>query len=628
MGRIYRERHDIPIPPGAHINHNDKRVFLIDSADGKRLTIGEATSDTFMFPNDTFKKMYPEIWNAEYSKYNDPAGDYMKVGMYGLCLGAAQAYGLYDTLLEAYDPMSANAIMDFSMYSILTRKNIAQLYYSKMKEEIVFSDKVYDDSWWSEFFKEKIKESQHADFRKTWLKRCQEKGIRKIWLCIDGSNNDCQIRKSNYAEPEKNKSHTKKTVVGYIWAVNAEDGLPITYHITPGGQIDAQSIQWLINYLSGYEFEIAGVILDRGFADHEVLKLLNKLKIPYVIMLTKCYGHNMILKECGDTLFWNPEYLINGKDLYGISRKEQIWKKHSDIGFINLYYSSKKGHYRGTDFNNNVTKVKEKAEKACELGEMPVIPKEYKDILTVEKKADGSFCLKCDFHKWMELLKGEGFFSILSSEDFGPEATYNIYALRMNSEVQFSTTKSPEGYDITRVHSDESMKSKLLIGFITNILLHGIRKACQANDLDTQPIVRKMEHIKLLLLSNGKMKFVPDIRKDVKLVFEYYGLSDANFEIMVQEINKRYSGDIHRPVREFPKIVKPESNRRGRKPGSKNKKTLEKEKAESEAKARGDIIEKEVKKRGRRPGTKDSRPRKKRSDAGKKRGPYKERDSA
>lgn len=628
MGKIYRERHDIPIPSDAYINHHDKRVFLIDSATGDRTYIGEATSDKTMFPNENFKKLYPNIWNTEYAKYNDPTGNEIKAGMYSLCLGASKDYGLYDVLLEAYDPMYANAIMDFSMYSILTRRNVAQLYSMKMKDEILFSDEVYNDSWWSEFFKQKITKTQHDDFQNLWLKKCMEKGVRKVWLCIDGSNNDCQLKHSQYAEPGKNKSHTVKTIVGYIWAVNAEDGLPITYHVTPGGQIDAQSIKWMINYLKGYEFEVEGVILDRGFADHEVLTLLNELKIPYVIMLTKCYGQNKVLKDQGDNVFWNPEYLINGKDLYGISQKEQIWKKYSDTGFINLYYSSKKGHYRGSDFNTEIVKIKEKAEKECSLGEKPLIPKDYQDIFNTEKKQDGSFHLICDFHRWKERLRGEGFFSILSSEDFGAEKTYNLYALRMNSEVQFSSEKSQEGFHVTRVHSDPSMLSKLTIGFITTILRHAIRKACQANHLDTNVVIQKMENVKLLLLNTGRLIFVNDIRKDLMSVLEYYGLTKENLSVMTQDINQRKSGMMHRPEREFPKVTKPERKKGGRKPGSKNKKTIEREKAEADARQQGENKEEVKRKRGRKPGTKDSKPRKKRSDAGKKRGTYKKRNSA
>ncbi len=628
MRGIYDDRHEIPIPAGAHINRYDARVFLIDASDSKRTVIGKATSDTLMFPNNTFRKLYPETWAAEYRDYNDPPSYEMKVGMYGLCLAASKKNGLYDTLLSAYDPKYTNAILDFCMYSIFTRKNVAQLYPARMREEIVFSEKVYDDSWWSDFFKNGVTELQHTRFRIEWLKHCQEEGVQQVWICIDGSNNDCQMKNSHYAEPGDNKSHSGKPIVGYMWAVDAESGMPITYHVNPGGQVDAQAIQWMISFLNGYNFGVAGVILDRAFPTLDVITSLDDLKIPYVIMLPQCHGHNAILEECGDTVFWNPEYLINDTDLYGTSKREQIWKKYSNTGIINLYYSSKRGHYCGSDFNEEVIREKKRAEKVCLSGTRPAIPKKFQDILQIEQDNKGRFSVKCDYRQWKNRLHGKGFFSILSSEDFGAKETYRIYSLRMFSEVKFSMSKSQEGNDVVRVHSDPSMKSKLAVAFITTILRHTIQKGCQATELDTNLIIQKMDRVKLLVLDNGKMKLIHDIPGDLKTIFEYYGLYYENFEVVVQEINQRYTEKIHRPIREFPVVNNPTPKKRGRKLGSKNKKTIAREQAEAEARARGEAIEKEPAKRGRHPGTKDSRPRKKRSDAGKKRGPYKKRDSA
>ncbi len=627
LGRgLYDDRHEIPIPSEAHINHYDARVFLISPVDKKRIVIGKATSEELMFPNRSFKKLYPDTFEKEYSEYDDPVNYEMKVGMYALCLGASKSNGLYDVLVRAYDPNPANGIMDFSMYSILTRKNVAQLFYERMREEIVFSDAVNNDTWWSDFFKKTLTKDKHFKFRIEWLKHCKEIGINEVWLCIDGSNNDCQMKKSRYAEPGENKSHTKKTIIGYIWAVSAKDGLPITYFVNPGGEVDSQAIQELINFLEGYHFEVSGVILDRGFPTLEVLDLLDGLNIPYVIMLPECYGHKLMVAEHGETIFWNPEYLIDGKELYGISSKVKIWKKYEKTGFINLYYSSKTGHYHGSDFNAAVSAAKKKAEEACKKGTYPVIEKQFKNILSVEKNKDGTFYVNCNFQEWRSQLHGEGFFSILSSEDFGAQKTYDIYSLRTLSEVKFSMSKSQEGYNTTRTHTDDGTLSKLAIAFITTILRHTIQVACKANELDTNLMIQMTDRVKLLINDSGRMIMIRDIPKNLRVLYAYFGLEYENFDVMTEELNHRYSDKVHRPIRVFPTVIKPEPKKRGRKLGSKNKKTIEREQATSQHKEDQDEKESIQKpKLGRRPGSKDAKPRKKRSDAGKKRGPYKKR---
>ena len=73
----------------------------------------------------------------------------------------------------------------------------------------------------------------------------------------------------------------------------------------------------------------------------------------------------------------------------------------------------------------------------------------------------------------------------------------------------------------------------------------------------------------------------------------------------------------NKPVPKEKDAVKP---KRGRPPGSKNKKTLEKEAKIAKARENGIYEDPPVRKRGRPAGAKDSSPRKKRSDAGIKRG--------
>ena len=86
MSHVYRERPEIPIPHEAYINHSDARVYLMDALTKKRTVIGVATSETTMHPNDMYRKLYPEIWDQVYSKFNDPKGYEMYVSWIIPCI--------------------------------------------------------------------------------------------------------------------------------------------------------------------------------------------------------------------------------------------------------------------------------------------------------------------------------------------------------------------------------------------------------------------------------------------------------------------------------------------------------------------------------------------------------------
>ena len=625
MSHVYRERREVEIPfPEAHINHSDGRVFLLNvDGPGKRTTIGWATSETTMHPNDEFRRRYPERWDLEYSKYKDPKGYEIHVGMYGLCLGAAYQSGLYSVLCEAYDPKYANLIMDYSMYSILNRSNVSQLYPERMRNEVTFSETVYSDSALSNFFKNELKEETHFSFRDYWLKHCIASGLKKVWLCIDGSNNDCQMNESEYAEPGENKSHTQKPVVGYIYAVDAATGEPVTYFINPGGVVDSKAFHKIINFIVAYGLEIEGVILDRGFCTYDDIITLEELELKYVIMVPNgTKGYKDILKEYGETIFWDPWYIINGKDVFGISKTDrQIWGTHPDIKrTMNLYFGAKAGCFKGIALIQEVFTAKAAAEHECSQGVLPVIEKKLRKFFKVFLDDEGKPHVECLYDEWKSALHSEGFFSILSSEDFGAQRVFDIYQLRIASETQFRSLKSQEGFDTTRVHTDPGMLSKYAICFAASILRHTIMKACLKNGLDTNEQIQKMDRINLLIGDNGTVKFIRHINEKTQRLFNEFGLTLISFDEIAKDINFRRSNPTYHQKRDKPEPVSYEPKKRGRKPGSKNKSTIAREEAEAEQKARGDWVEPPQKHAGRPAGSKDSRPRKQRSDAGVPRG--------
>lgn len=114
---------------------------------------------------------------------------------------------------------------------------------------------------------------------------CRELGVKEVWLCIDGSNNDWDVRDAEYAETGKNKTRTNKPVVGFMYAVSALDGLPVTYSVFRGSRVDSRQISLMADYLKSCGMQISGVILDRGFANIECMRLMNEMKYPFIIML-------------------------------------------------------------------------------------------------------------------------------------------------------------------------------------------------------------------------------------------------------------------------------------------------------------------------------------------------------
>ena len=212
---------------------------------------------------------------------------------------------------------------------------------------------------------------------------------------------------------------------------------------------------------------------------------------------------------------------------------------------------------------------------------------------------------------------------MLSSKDFGPKFVYDTYQLRMPCETQYRILKSQEGFDTTRVHTDSAMLSKYAICFAASILRYWIMKACQKNMLDTNVVIQRMDRIRFLINEAGRATVIRNLSSDAKKLFGEFAMNLESFEEIARDFNDRRQTNIKSEIRSKPvpkeeDAVKP---KRGRPPGSKNKKTLVKEAKVAKAKENDTFEGPPARKRGRPFGAKDSSPRKKRSDAGIKRYP-------
>ena len=129
-----------------------------------------------------------------------------------------------------------------------------------------------------------------------------------------------------------------------------------------------------------------------------------------------------------------------------------------------------------------------------------------------------------------------------------------------------------------------------------------------------------MDRINLLVGDQGTVKFMRGISSSAQTIFSEFNMDESSFDEIARDINFRKTSPIYRLKREKPEQVIQAPLKRGRKPGSKNKSTIAREKAEAEAKSRGEWTEPPAKQAGRPFGSKDSKPRKRRSDAGVPRG--------
>ncbi len=599
MAHIYWELHEIPQPEGSYLNRSDGRVFLMsDDGNGKskRRVIGHATSDTMMHPNDLYRFLYPTEWELQYHEKSFPSHE-LHMGMYLLSLGIGHSTGLYPILHETYGPLYANAIMDYAMYSIMDRSDTTQLFTDRMSREALFSKESYSDTWYSELFKRHMPEDANHQLRLLWLKKCQQQGTTKVWLSIDGSNNDCSISDGDIAEKGKAKSHRNINIVSYIWAVDASTGKPVTYQINNGGMVDSKAFQKIITILMGVGISVEGVILDRGFCTHDVLAAIQESGYAYVLMLkSDTYGHTQMLKEHAEDIRWKVSNVISENGIFGIKASSKIFGNHPEKAYMYLYYDGANGSERSITLIRKVMRGAEQIRKTVAFGEKPSVPKGLGAYLEV-KKCGASYTVEYKQKAWQKAIDEKGFYTIASSEDFDPGKIHEVYHLRDASEKQFMILKSQLGFDVTRVHSVDSLMGKFAVCFVAAILRSEIMNACHDLEFDTNRMLREIDRISLVLMPDGTYNAINNLSIRQSKLLEVFNVPATKLDAFATDINRRAMSPINSQMHLLPdssetsgkkkrgrppkqkKMAGPETPKRkpGRPKGSKNKKTLERE---------------------------------------------------
>ena len=625
MGFVYRNMKDMAVPAFAYPNRHDGSVFIITvDEDGHKhrktigaLTVSVAGSER-MVPNRYFKEVYQDLWNEQYPTKKIPSHE-MSIGMYALTLSICEKNGMYSDLQDIYGPAYANSILDYAMFSIMHRTDTTQLFESSMRKKVLFSNRLYSDSWYSKLFSKELSEDQHHLFRISWVNHLKKNGLKKVWLGIDGSNNDCEARRSFLARFGFPKSHnTNKTIVGYMYAVDAETGRPVTYLVYDGSVPDSQAFQKMAAFLKGFDIEMEGVILDKGFAVEEVFRTITENNWKYVVMLpSDTTGHKQMVDEYSESIRWKSEYILEDEVLFGISDTKRLFGNHERTSTICTYFDGSNGSIQSLRISKQILNSKRKIETAIANGSRASVPKNLQRYLTIE--GEGSSRKLMEHHdEWDKCMAGKGFFSLAVSTGITPNQANRLYRMRDTSETQFSILKSQEGGHTTRVHKTEGIYSKCAELFISSILRFEIENSCKLLDLDTNPIIQDLDLIALLYTAEDKYEAVRNLTTDQKALFKLFGIEQDDFEHLARSFNARNSTASKDPQRKLPDKSKPLIISNSHKRGRCSKTTSEPETSTDAIQSKSE----QTKSKGGRPkGKKDSKHRKPRSDKGKKRGP-------
>ena len=575
----------VPVPKEAIVVRSTGRVYLIREKryskekqynNDSRTTIGwlNDPSGQTMNPNDNYAVIYPTAFNEAANGKLAPV--LKRIGVYAFSLACAQRNGVYPLLVSSCGPDYANAVMDYACYSIMNKSNTMKDYEILMKDQMLYSDKLRSDSWYSKFLSEQLSNDQIEEFKQKWATTCANNGTRKVWLCIDGSNSDCTGKDVEYAESGKAKSRKHINVYSYLHAVDAETGMPITYRIYRGGQVDRKALIEMIVYLKAYDIEIEGVILDRGFCDKNTLELLKREGYQYVVMMTEnTVGFKNMLRKYGNEIRFNAEHVVK-KGLYAVRGEEQkLFKGYDGKAYITLAYDSVNGAERCKTLTDKVLTAVEKANEQLKQGKKVTIDADLAGYIIAPHNDSEPY--RINSGKLQKAIDEKGYSAIATSWLCNADEALDKYALRDKSEKLYMVMKTQLGSGVSRAHHTHGIETRHFVAFVASIIRHSMEKACQEAGIEFTRTLRELNFLVIQRMPDNSYVAVHNANEKQKALLSHVGIWESDLDAFANEESLRLSGAVFSQVHHCPdrknehEPNSPERRKPGRPKGSTKK---------------------------------------------------------
>ena len=439
----------------------------------KRTCIGKRDTEhpEFMYPNEKFLKYFPrELLPAEQD--GQIRSGCLHIGAYLVIRKIISEYHL-DEMLARIIGRDAGLFLDLAAYSIITEDNAGQYYpdYAYNHALLTNNMRIYSDSKVSAFLGE-VTADHRIQFLNEWNAKRDHR--EKIYISYDSTNKFSQAGDIDMVELGHSKDGEETEIFNYSIAYDRNNREPLFYEAYPGSIVDISQLQYTLKKAKSYGYEHVGFILDRGYFCKDNINFMDDSGYSFVIMVKgmKKLVSELILQIRG-TFENDRKNSIREYKVSGTTIKRKLFATDKKERYFHIYYDDGRKAREREKFENKLDRMGKKL-KECS-GE-PIRPGgEYKTFFDLiywhEGQPDEKFLMgmeKTDsINREISLC---GYFVIVTSEKMTAKEALQLYKSRDNSEKTFRADKSYLGAKCERVYSDESIDTKIFIGFVATII--------------------------------------------------------------------------------------------------------------------------------------------------------------
>lgn len=539
--KIYRQRNCEYVYHVTGSEYKKDKRYVVE----KRVCIGKMVDDENMNPNDSFYQYYEIVGGNDEEA---PAfSDALQVGASTLIFKVMEELKISELLESIHGETDANLIKDLVSYMIIRQTSTMQHYSDFVWGHLVNSEKKWDDTKISDFFKNAVDYAQTELFVSKWNEIQPEHS--EIYISYDSTNMNTKADGVDMAEYGHAKEDSDIPQVNISCAVNHKDATPLFYEMYPGSIIDNTQCTHMVDRAKEYGYKNVGLILDRGYFSIKNIRYFDAKGYDFLMMIK----NNSILvrdmlKEAKLPLLTKAKYYLPEHDVYGLTKQGTIGDDITVRNF-HIYYDNVRASQEKNEYLKQLVKKEEHLQK--KVNEKI----RRKEDMVAYKKL---FKLKYDNNGYLESYSRNeneiqkeidklGFFVIVTSKEMSASEALDIYRKRDSVEKIFRMLKTGLEYDTFRVHSQDSLESKTYVMFIASIvrnyIFQGLKKVSEKEkDRKNYTVPAAISELeKITIVKNSKDVYIRryGLTKKQKNIVKQFGITESYINQVADQMNSR-----------------------------------------------------------------------------------------
>ena len=512
-----------------------------------RAIVGKVSpADTsLMFPNEKFQVYFPDAEISEELPFAYRSCC-LKIGASVIIKKTIDEYKLIPMLRKRFGN-DTGLILDLISYLIIEEENAGQYYPDFAFTHPLFTEKmtIYSDVKICRLLASMTKD-QCIGFLDDWNKHRDHKS--RIYVSYDSTNKNSEAGEIDLVEFGKAKDDKGLPVFNLSIAMDKTNRVPLFYEEYPGSVTDVSQFTFMVDKVMEYGYSKIGFILDRGYFSKENIRYIDDNGYTFIIMCKGCKALvSSLILDIRGKFETKRECAIRSYKVYGTTVKSKLYEDDVKERYFHIYYNPSKQAGEREHLEQRIEKLRQFMER--HVGKEEKFGKTYQEYFHLHY--DRKHCFQGADER-SDVIERElqlcGYFCIITSENMTASQALIQYKGRDISEKLFRSDKTFIGARTERVHSSESMSSKIFIEFVALIVRNRIynllkeqmiRMETRQKYLTVPAAIRELEKIEMVRRNGGNYKLDHAVTKTQKIILSSFGLDETSISRAAEEIGKQ-----------------------------------------------------------------------------------------